>query len=133
MSLKNRAIQLVARFLRTPVCSLLLRVLFPRPTVVITTHPGALLGNQLTIFAHLIACARESGREIWGPSFFLYAEYFESTSRDLFTRFPERKSLLAWRRRARVLLYYYVFARLVRVLILKPHPPGQGPGPDHGL
>lgn len=88
-----------------------------------TTNPGALLGNQLTTFSHLIASALDSGREVWCPSFFLYAKHFESTSRDVFTRFPERRSLVPRSQSLRVSLYYYVFARLVRVLLLIPEPP----------
>jgi len=113
----------VGRFLRTPLCSSLVRWVFPRPTFVITTNPGALLGNQLTIFAHVIACAREGGRDIWGASFFMYAQFFEGASRDVFARFPERRFLIPGARRARATLYYYVFARLVRVLITVPDPP----------
>jgi hypothetical protein len=122
MGLKDRAIRYVAHFLRTPFSPLLFRVFFRRPAFVITTNPGAFLGNQLTIFAHVIACARETGREIWGASFFAYAKYFESTSRDMLARFPARRSLFQ-SQALRVFLYYYVFARLVRVLLLRPHPP----------
>ena len=122
VALKDRVVEYLGRFLRTPFSSLLVRAFFRRPVFIITTNPGAYLGNQLTIFAHVIACARETGREIWGPSFFVYAKHFEHTSRDCFTRFPERTSLCRgqW---MRVFLYYYVFARLVRVLVLRPLPP----------
>lgn len=118
MSLRDLAIQGVAAFLRTPVCGVMVRAFFRTPTFVITTNPGSFLGNQLTVFTHAIASARDTGREIWGPSFFLYARYFKSPSRDICTRFPERRSLLR-SQNLRMLLYYYVFARLVRVLILK--------------
>lgn len=119
MSARDLAIHGVAAFLRTSVCGGLLRAFFRTPTFVITTNPGAFLGNQLTIFAHVIASACETGRHVWGPSFFLYARYFTSPSRDICTRFPERRSLFRFQR-LRMLLYYYVFARLVRVVILKP-------------
>jgi hypothetical protein len=122
MGLKDRAIRYVAHFLRTPLSSLLLRMFFRRPAFVITTNPGALLGNQLTIFAHVIACGRETGREVWGASFFAYSRYFENTSRDMLTRFPARRSVFK-SQPLRVFFYYYVFARLVRVLLLRPHPP----------
>jgi hypothetical protein len=123
MTFKVRVIKYLSLFLRTRLCSVLFRTLFQKPTFVITTNPGAFLGNQLTIFAHLIAYAMENGREIWGPSFFLYAKHFESTSRDLFTRYPKRKSLLPRSQPLRVFLYYYGFARLVRVVLLHPEPP----------
>jgi hypothetical protein len=120
--LRDRVIRYAARFLRTPLASWLLRVVFPRPTFVITTNPGAFLGNQLTIFAHVIASALDTGREIWGASFFSYARYFERSARDVCSRFPPKP---CWVRgqRLRVSLYYYGFARLVRVLLESPEPP----------
>jgi hypothetical protein len=123
ITLKDHVIKHLALFLRTRLSSLLFRTLFQKPTFVITTNPGAFLGNQLTIFAHLIAYAMENGREIWGTSFFLYAKHFESTSRDLFSRYPKRRSLLPRSQSLRVFLYYYGFARLVRVVLLHPEPP----------
>jgi len=123
MPFKDCIIKHLARFLRTRSSSLLFRILFRRPAFVITTHPGAFLGNQLTVFSHLIAHAIEDGREIWGMSFFLYAQHFESTSRDLLSRFPSRGSWLPRSHFLRVFLYYYVFARLVRVVLLHPEPP----------
>lgn len=122
MTSKDLAITCLARLLRTRLCSLLLRAVCRTPVFVITTNPGAFLGNQLTIFSHVIACARDTGRDIWGASLFPYAKYFESTSRDLLARFPARRSLFP-SQALRVFLYYYVFARFVRVLLLRPDPP----------
>lgn len=121
MSPKELAVKVLARLLRTHLTSLLVRAFFRTPVFIITTNPGALLGNQLTIFAHVIACARNTGREIWGASFFPYARYFEASSRDFLTRFPECRSVLR-SQPLRVFLYYYLFARLVRVLLLHPEP-----------
>lgn len=122
MNLRDSVITSLAYLLRTRLSSALLRAFCRTPVFVITTNPGAFLGNQLTIFAHIIASARDTGRDIWGASFFPYARYFESTSRDILTRFPARRSLLRIQA-LRVFLYYYVFARLVRVLLLRPAPP----------
>lgn len=122
MTFKDCVIKCLARFIRTRLSSLLFRILFRKPSFVITTHPGAFLGNQLTVFAHLIAHAMEEGREIWGISFFLYARHFDNTSRDLLSRFPSRRSWLPRPQSLRVFLYYYVFARLVRVVLLHPEP-----------
>jgi hypothetical protein len=122
MSLRDSVITCLAYLLRTRLSSRLLRAFCRTPVFVITTNPGAFLGNQLTIFAHVIASARDTGRDIWGASFFPYARCFESTNRDMLARFPARHSL--FRSQAlRVFLYYYVFARLVRVLLLRPDPP----------
>jgi len=123
MAFKNLVILLLSRFLRSRLSSFLCRVAFRKPAFVITTNPGAFLGNQLTIYAHVIACAQECGREVWGPSFFMYAKHFESSSRDLFTRWPTRRSFLYPLQSLRVFLYYYVFARVVRVILLHPEPP----------
>ena len=123
MTFKARGIKYLSGLLRTRLSSLLFRILFRKPTFVITTNPVAFLGNQLTIFAHLIAYAMEDGREIWGPSFFRYAKHFENTSRNLLTRFPKRRSFFPRSRSLRGFLYYYGFARLVRVILLYPEPP----------
>ena len=122
MNLRDSVITSLAYLLRTRLSSGLLRAFCRTPVFVITTNPGAFLGNQLTIFAHVIASARDTGRDIWGASFFPYARYFEGTSRDFLARFPARRSLFRIQA-LRVFLYYYVFARLVRVLLLRPDPP----------
>ena len=122
MALRDSVITCLAYLLRTRLSSRLLRAVCRTPVFVITTTPGAFLGNQLTIFAHVIASARDTGRDIWGASFFPYASYFETTSRDILARFPARRSLFRIQA-LRVFLYYYVFARLVRVLLLRPDPP----------
>jgi len=122
MNLRDSAITCLACLFRTRFFSRALRALCRTPVFVITTNPGAFLGNQLTVFAHVLACARDTGRDIWGSSFFAYARYFESTSRDVLARFPPRRTFFNIQP-LRVFLYYYVFARLVRVLLLKPDPP----------
>jgi len=48
------------------------------------------LGNRLLLFAHFIANAIEYGGEVWNPSFYDYAGYFESTHADFLCRFPAR-------------------------------------------
>ena len=46
------------------------------------------------VFAHFVACALEHGLKISNPAFEEYAEFFKSTQRDLFCRYPRRRSLL---------------------------------------
>lgn len=52
------------------------------------------LGNRLFLFAHVVACALEHGLKVSNPAFDEYADFFESTRRDLFCRYPARPSLL---------------------------------------
>jgi hypothetical protein len=56
------------------------------------------LGNRLFVFAHFVACALEHGLKVSNPAFDEYAEFFETTRRDLFCRHPARASLLKGRR-----------------------------------
>lgn len=53
------------------------------------------LGNQLFMFGALIACAAEHETSVAHLVFGDYADWFETTARDLFCRFPARRSLLA--------------------------------------
>lgn len=46
------------------------------------------LGNKLAHFAHFIALSCETGVPVMNPCFGEYAEYFESTSNDLWCRYP---------------------------------------------
>jgi hypothetical protein len=62
--------------------------------MVIIGNKSGQLGNRLFIFAHFIANAIEFGYEVWNPSFYDYAGYFESTRRDFFCRFPARPTRL---------------------------------------
>lgn len=121
MNFKQKAIRFLSSFLRTKVCASLIRFFFRKPAFIIT-QSGSQLGNQLTIFAHAIAISREIGREVWDPSFFGYARYFENTDADLWTRFPERKSWFSKSNRLRYFIYAF-FAKLVRLLIFYPNPP----------
>lgn len=65
------------------------------------------LGNRLFVFAHFVASALERGLKVSNPAFDEYAEFFETTRRDLFCRYPARPSLLKGRR-ARRWLYTLV-------------------------
>jgi hypothetical protein len=56
------------------------------------------LGNRLFVFAHILACALEHGLKVSNPAFDEYAQFFESTRRDLFCRHPPRVSILKGRR-----------------------------------
>lgn len=72
------------------------------------------LGNRLFVFAHFIACAREHGLRVANPAFDEYAEFFESTRRDVFCRYPQRPSLLRGGRLRRLL--YAAANRLTHTL-----------------
>lgn len=84
--------------------------------IVISSKPGQ-LGNRLFLFAQFVALASEYGVTVVNPSFDEYARYFQTTSRDLFCRYPPRKSLLKGRAAARKALYhacYYLTRALVQ-------------------
>ncbi|WP_250125016.1 hypothetical protein [Chroococcidiopsis sp. CCMEE 29] len=52
------------------------------------------LGNRLFLFSHFIACAIENNFTVVNPSFDEYAAFFKTTSKDIFCRYPQSKSLL---------------------------------------
>ena len=85
--------------------------------LVVASKPGQ-LGNRLFQFANLVGGALEHGFAVSNPAFDEYAELFESTSRDLFCRYPPRASAFGGARPARRLLYhvcYYAARALVRL------------------
>ncbi len=61
---------------------------------VLFSHKCGQLGNRLFAFAHLIASATENGYTVINLSFEEYAQYFETTSHDIFCRYPSLKSSL---------------------------------------
>lgn len=121
MDFKRKTIEKLSWFLRTALASTIVRAVFRKPAFVIT-QCGSQLGNQLTIFAHVIACALENEREVWNPSIFRYAQYFEHLSKDVLTRFPERKTWFSRNASLRKFLYVF-FAKMVRLLMIDPNPP----------
>ena len=58
------------------------------------SHKCGQLGNRLFIFAHLIANAAANNYVIVNLSFGEYAKYFQGTSKDLWCRYPSRKSII---------------------------------------
>ncbi len=54
------------------------------------------LGNRLFNFANFIAFAAAHDAVLINPAFDEYAEFFETTQRDLLCRFPARRLLPAW-------------------------------------
>lgn len=50
------------------------------------------LANRLFLFAHLIACAAQHRVQLVNLGFEEYAQYFETTSQDLFCRYPPKRS-----------------------------------------
>ena len=82
--------------------------------LIIASKPGQ-LGNRLFLFAQFIGCARENRLTVMNPAFDDYADLFETTSRDLFCRYPARTSTLPPNPAARRLLYRlcYYAARVI--------------------
>ncbi len=58
------------------------------------SHHSGQLGNQLFVFAHLVANAAAHRTKLVNLSFAEYARYFSTTNDDLFCRFPERSSFI---------------------------------------
>jgi hypothetical protein len=84
--------------------------------ITIVGKPGQ-LGNSLFLFANFIACAAEHDLKVADPAFDEYAEYFKTTRRDFFCRYPPRASLLRGNSRTRKLFFslsYYMARALVR-------------------
>jgi len=84
--------------------------------ITIVGKPGQ-LGNSLFLFANFLACAIEHDLRIADPAFDEYAEYFKTTRRDFFCRYPARRSLFRgnrWTRRLFFKLNYYLARLLVR-------------------
>src|SRR5687767_4762610 len=84
--------------------------------IVITNKPGQ-LGNRLFVFAAFIGCAIEHNFKLMNPAFDEFADYFRTTSRDLFARFPARRSFLPGYRLLRKMLYeffYYLTIALIK-------------------
>ncbi|MEA5504448.1 alpha-1,2-fucosyltransferase [Halotia wernerae UHCC 0503] len=66
------------------------------------------LGNQLTVFAHFIACAIENKLSIVNPSFKNYAKVFKNTSDDIFCRYPTRRLKLFPKSITRNISYLFI-------------------------
>jgi hypothetical protein len=84
--------------------------------ITIVGKPGQ-LGNSLFLFANFLACAIENNFKIANPAFDEYAEYFETTARDFFCRYPSRASLWKGNRWTRKIFFsfnYYLTRLLVR-------------------
>lgn len=84
--------------------------------ITIVGKPGQ-LGNSLFLFANFLACAIEHDLKLCNPAFDEYADYFQTTRRDFFCRYPKRASLWKGNRWTRKLFFsfnYYLTRLLVR-------------------
>lgn len=84
--------------------------------LIISDKPGY-LANLLFLFGNFIACARENNLTLMNPAFDDYAEFFQTTSKDFFCRYPARESIFRGGRRTRRLFFsfnYYLARLLVR-------------------
>lgn len=80
--------------------------------VIIGSKSGQ-LGNRLFAFSHFIANAIEFGYEVWNPSFYDYAGYFENTHYDFFCRFPSRRTRLGHTPHLQAAMYDSIFKSAV--------------------
>jgi len=78
----------------------------------------AQLGNRLFLFAHIIACAIENKVKVMNLAFSEYADFFETTSKDFFCRYPAKKSLLKRNKILGILFYYLTFFASTVILVL---------------
>ena len=78
----------------------------------------AQLGNRLFLFAHIIACAIENKVKVMNPAFFEYADFFKTTSKDFFCRYPPKKSLLKGNKVLSIPFYYITFFISTAILVL---------------
>jgi hypothetical protein len=60
----------------------------PGGNMIVVARKVGQLGNRLSLFAHAIACAREHNIRLINPAFGEYAQYFRTTCRDLWCRYP---------------------------------------------
>lgn len=76
------------------------------------------LCNRLFNSAHLLASAIEHKHKFVNPAFYDYACYFQSTSQDIFCRFPTQSSFIQNHSVVGKLLYYiaYILSTLLRYL-----------------
>ncbi|MBE9227737.1 alpha-1,2-fucosyltransferase [Phormidium sp. LEGE 05292] len=74
--------------------------------LVISAKSGQ-LGNRLLLFANCIAFAIENKIRVFNPAFAEYAEFFESTSRDLFCAYPPLNLPISINKFARTKCYQF--------------------------
>ncbi|MGD0237324.1 MAG: hypothetical protein ABSC55_22690 [Syntrophorhabdales bacterium] len=61
--------------------------------ILVICSPVGNLGNRLFLFSNFIAFAEQNNCEVINPTFSEYAGYFETTSHDVFCRYPPRRSV----------------------------------------
>lgn len=76
-------------------------------TIVIMQRVGR-LGNQIMLFANLIALSLATGIRVFHPVLGQYADYFAGTSGDLLCRYPQQRQCRNRPGRIRRLLIYYI-------------------------
>jgi len=73
--------------------------------MIVVCHKMGQLGNQLFLFAHLIAAAAERNSSVLFPGFVDYAQYFSGPSRGIIPRYPVPVPTHVWPRWIRDLFY----------------------------
>jgi len=83
--------------------------------VIVVASKYALMCNQMVIYSHLMASAKEHGFNMQNYSFAPYFQTFIHPAQDNLTRFPIQKSSYLWPKKIRLLHYrcMYLFVRLL--------------------
>jgi hypothetical protein len=84
--------------------------------MILFSHKGGQLGNRLFTFAHLIANAAEYNIRIVNLSFDEYAQYFQTTGKDIFCRYPASPTLITSNQIRR---YLFIANRIILKLLRK--------------
>ena len=79
--------------------------------MLIITEKYGQLCNRLFLFAHVIAFAIENKLKVFNPAFDEYCQFFKTTNKDLFCRYPHKRSLIKGNRWLR-----YIYYRLVHLI-----------------
>ena len=74
--------------------------------MIVFSHKFGQLGNRLFAFAHLIANAATNNSTVINLSFDEYAKYFETTSKDVFCRYPPVKGITSSQQIRSILFFF---------------------------
>jgi hypothetical protein len=88
--------------------------------MIFISHKGGQLGNRLFAFSHIIAAAIANDWQVVNLSFDEYAQYFQTTSQDLFSRFPAGRTMIRSNKfRSFIFLINRIVLKLIRKLSLE--------------
>jgi len=88
--------------------------------MIFISHKGGQLGNRLFAYSHIIAAAMAYDWRIVNLAFDEYAQYFQTTSQDLFSRFPIGKTMIkSTKFRSIIFLVNRIILKLIRKLSIE--------------